>query len=241
MLLEKRPRRTRASSRCRRAARSAIRRSSASRAKRSSAAPAASTARAQRKQAILHYASRRAMDIEGLGEKLVDQLVDSGTRAHAGGSLRARRAGARRARAHGGEVGGATSSRRSKRSKQRTLARFIYALGMHHVGEEVAKILAQHFGSAQALLEERTGTRSSRRRRACRRRTRGGATAARRCSSRCCPGIGPEIMQSVANFLRAAAQPRGDRARCSTRGVDPEKPPPRRRARAASSPARLSC
>jgi DNA ligase (NAD+) len=50
----------------------------ARRARPTTAAPAACSARAQRKQAILHYAQRRAVDIEGLGDKLVDQLVDAG-------------------------------------------------------------------------------------------------------------------------------------------------------------------
>ena len=105
-----------------------------------------------------------------------------------------------------------TWSPQSKASKHRTLARFIYALGMHHVGEEVAKLLAQHFGSMEALLESGLGRAHRREGAGSRRKMRAGATAASRCSSLSFPGVGPEIMQSVANFLSEAAQPRSDRS-----------------------------
>ncbi|MGC9237818.1 MAG: NAD-dependent DNA ligase LigA, partial [Thiomonas sp.] len=106
---------------------------------------------AQRKQAILHYASRRAMDIEGLGEKLVDQLVD-------GGIVRTLpdlyRLGLMKLAAldRMADKSAANLIAALERSKSTTLPRFIYALGIRHVGEATAKALAQHFGSLDALM-----------------------------------------------------------------------------------------
>jgi DNA ligase (NAD+) len=105
-------------------------------------------------------------------------------------------------------------------SKHRTLGRFVYALGMHHVGEEVAKILAQHFGSIEGLLaadwialideKERVQKENTRR------RNRGEALM-----DAVLPGIGPEIMQSVANFL-AQSHNRDVIRELLERGVKPE-------------------
>ena len=106
---------------------------------------------AQRKQAILHYASRRAMDIEGLGEKLVDQLVD-------GGIVRTLpdlyRLGLMKLAAldRMADKSAANLIAALERSKSTTLPRFIYALGIRHVGEATAKALAQHFGSLDTLM-----------------------------------------------------------------------------------------
>jgi DNA ligase (NAD+) len=156
---------------------------------------------AQRKQSILHYASRRAMDIEGLGEKLVDQLVESAiVRTPADLyilDVPTLAALERMAAKSAANVVAAIES-----SKRRTLARFIYALGMHHVGEEVAKMLAQHFGSAQGLLAERDwddliAEKEKVQKENTRRRNRGEPLL-----DPLLPGIGPEIMRSVANFLR---------------------------------------
>ncbi|CUA99039.1 NAD-dependent DNA ligase LigA [Thiomonas bhubaneswarensis] len=107
---------------------------------------------AQRKQAILHYASRRAMDIEGLGEKLVDQLVD-------GGIVRVLpdlyRLGLMKLAAldRMAEKSAANLLQALERSKSTTLARFLFALGIRHVGEATAKDLARHFGSLDAILD----------------------------------------------------------------------------------------
>jgi len=106
---------------------------------------------AQRKQAILHYASRRAMDIEGLGEKLVDQLVD-------GGIVRTLpdlyRLGLMKLAAldRMADKSAANLIAALECSKSTTLPRFIYALGIRHVGEATARVLAQHFGSLDALM-----------------------------------------------------------------------------------------
>ncbi len=107
---------------------------------------------AQRKQAILHYAQRRALDIEGLGDKLVDQLVDNHVICHLPDLYRL------------GLVALAQLDRMAEksannllqaleRSKQTTLPRFIFGLGIRHVGETTAKALARHFGRLDALME----------------------------------------------------------------------------------------
>jgi DNA ligase (NAD+) len=105
---------------------------------------------AQRKQALLHFAGRRALDIEGLGEKLVDQLVDAGlVRTPADVyALDAERLAAleRMADKSAANVVAAIAASRST-----TLARFIFGLGIRHVGEATAKDLARHFGNLEAL------------------------------------------------------------------------------------------
>ncbi len=106
---------------------------------------------AQRKQAITHFASRRAMDIEGLGEKLVDQLVEKQLVQHLDDVYRltlAQLTGLERM----AEKSAHNVLTAIAHSKQTTLARFIYALGIRNVGEATAKDLAQHFGSLEALL-----------------------------------------------------------------------------------------
>jgi len=107
---------------------------------------------AQRKQAILHYASRRAMDIEGLGEKLVDQLVDGGlVRTVADLYQLDQPALAALDRMADKSAGNLLAA--IERSKSATLARFLYALGIRHVGEATAKDLARHFGSLDAIVQ----------------------------------------------------------------------------------------
>jgi len=106
---------------------------------------------AQRKGALLHFASRRAMDIEGLGDKLVDQLVDESI-VHTPADLYKLGVGAlaeleRMAQKSAGNVVAAID-----KSRKTTLPRFIYALGIRHVGEETAKDLALHFGNLDALM-----------------------------------------------------------------------------------------
>lgn len=107
---------------------------------------------AQRKQAITHFASRRAMDIEGMGEKLADQLVEASLVKSLDDIYKldiATLAGLERmAQKSAQNVSDALNS-----SKQTTLARFIYGLGIRNVGEATAKDLAAHFGGLQALLD----------------------------------------------------------------------------------------
>jgi len=106
---------------------------------------------AQRKQALLHFAGRRAMDIEGLGDKLVDQLVDRGlvrTPADVYGLTLETLSGLDRM----AEKSAANLLAAIETSKATTLARFIFALGIRNVGETTAKDLAKHVGSLDKLI-----------------------------------------------------------------------------------------
>ena len=106
---------------------------------------------AQRKQALLHFASRRAIDIEGLGDKLVDQLVDRElvhTPADVYGLSLETLAGLERM----AEKSATNLLAAVETSKATTLARFIFALGIRNVGEATAKDLAQHFGALDRLI-----------------------------------------------------------------------------------------
>jgi DNA ligase (NAD+) len=107
---------------------------------------------AQRKGGLLHFVSRRAMDIEGLGDQLVEQLVDKHVITTAADLYKL------------GLISLAELDRMAERSAQNvlnalekskstTLPRFIYALGIRHVGEATAKELARHFGNLDALLQ----------------------------------------------------------------------------------------
>ncbi len=106
---------------------------------------------AQLKEAIKHFASRRAMNIDGLGSKMVEQLVDSGLIQHVDGLYRLS-ADQLAALPRMGEKSAANLIAAIESSKQTTLARFIYALGIRDVGEATAASLARHFGSFEALL-----------------------------------------------------------------------------------------
>ena len=107
---------------------------------------------AQRKQAILHFAQRRAVEVEGLGEKLVDQMVDAGIVKTLPDLYRL------------GFTALANLDRMAdksaqnivtalEKSKQTTLPRFLYGLGIRHVGEATAKALALHFGRLDSILD----------------------------------------------------------------------------------------
>jgi len=107
---------------------------------------------AQRKQAILHFAQRRAVEVEGLGEKLVDQLVDAGLIRTLPDLYRL------------GFTALATLDRMAdksaqnivdalEKSKETTLPRFLFGLGIRHVGEATAKALARHFGQIDAIMD----------------------------------------------------------------------------------------
>jgi DNA ligase (NAD+) len=107
---------------------------------------------AQRKQAILHFAGRRAMDIEGLGDKLVDQLVDAGV-VRSLPDLYRLGVSALAALERMAEKSAANIVAALGKSKSTTLARFLYALGIRHVGETTAKDLAKHFGAIDRLMD----------------------------------------------------------------------------------------
>ena len=135
---------------------------------------------AQRKQALLHFASRRAMDIEGLGEKLVDQLVDNDLVKTPADLYRldaASLAGLERmAEKSAGNVVAAID-----KSRTTSLARFIFALGIRNVGETTARDLAHSFSDLQALLEADQERLQQ------------------------VPDVGPVVAQSIAEFF---AEPR---------------------------------
>jgi DNA ligase (NAD+) len=107
---------------------------------------------AQRKQAILHYAQRRAVEIEGLGDKLVEQMVDAGLIRHLPDLYRLGLSALlgldRMAEKSAGNLLAAI-----EQSKTTTLARFVFGLGIRHVGEATAKELARHFGQLDALMD----------------------------------------------------------------------------------------
>jgi DNA ligase (NAD+) len=110
---------------------------------------------AQRKQAITHFASRRAMDIEGLGEKLVDQLVDADL-VHSVADVYRLEVGALVNLERIAEKSAQNVINAITLSKNTTMARFIYALGIRNVGEATAKDLSAHFGNLDALMQANT-------------------------------------------------------------------------------------
>jgi DNA ligase (NAD+) len=105
---------------------------------------------AQRKQALLHFAGRRAMDIEGLGDKLVDQLVD-GNLIRSLPELYALDLNKLSGLDRMAEKSAANLLVNLQKSKHTTLARFLYALGIRQVGETTAKDLAKHFGALDRI------------------------------------------------------------------------------------------
>ena len=131
---------------------------------------------AQRKQALLHFAGRRAMNIEGLGDKLVDQLVDAHL-VETPADLYKLGMTALVNLERMGEKSALNLLDAIEHSKRTTLARFIFALGIRNVGEATAKDLAQHFGSLNNLL----------------------ATSAE--SLQQVRDVGPVVAQSIADFL----------------------------------------
>lgn len=107
---------------------------------------------AQRKERLRHFAARRALDIEGLGEKLVDQLVEADlvrSPADLFALTKTALAGLERM----GVKSASNILEAIERSKRTTLARFLFALGIREVGEATAAALAQHFGAIEPLLD----------------------------------------------------------------------------------------
>ncbi len=132
---------------------------------------------AQRKEAVRHFASRRAMDVEGLGEKLVDQLVDRGlvrTVADVYGLTAADLAALDRM----GEKSAENLVGAIDHSRETTLPRFLFALGVREVGEATARTLASHFGTLDAIA------------------------AADEEALQGAPDVGPIVARHVASFFR---------------------------------------
>ena len=156
---------------------------------------------AQVKGRILHFSRREAMDIDGLGERLVDQLVG---RRLVGDPADLYRLGHEELAAL--ERMGSKSARNLlasiERSKKTTLARLIHALGIRHVGETLASGLADHLGSLEALLE-----------------------ASREELERI-PDVGPQVSASIRDFFDNAAN-QGVIRKLLEVGVQPAPPAPR--------------
>ena len=131
---------------------------------------------AQRRQALLHFASRRAMDIEGLGERLVEQLVDNDV-VRTPADLYRLDLLALMNLERIAEKSASNLLAAIEQSKQSTLARFIYALSIRNVGEATAGDLARHFGSLDRLL------------------------AADETQLLLVPDVGPIVAQSIRQFL----------------------------------------
>lgn len=155
--------------------------------------------RAQRKQAILHFVGRRAMDIEGVGEKLVEQLVDREMVESPADLYRLEKeslAGLERM----AQKSAQNVIDSIRRSRSMDLARFVFALGIPGVGEEVAKVLARHFGSLPALLGADWTVLAAQKeavRKENAKRKRKGEPAVEMPLE----GVGPEIMESIEKFV----------------------------------------
>jgi DNA ligase (NAD+) len=156
--------------------------------------------KAQRKGTLIHFAGRRAMDIEGLGEKLVDQLVEKSLVANPADLYRLD-AATLESLERMGEKSAQNLVAEIEKSRRTELHRFIYALGIPGVGEEVAKILARHFRSVQALAEadwaKLAADKEAARKENAQRKKRG-----ERALEVPLEGIGPELMDSIQKFLR---------------------------------------
>jgi len=134
---------------------------------------------AQRKQALLHFASRRALDIEGLGDKLVEQLVDQQL-VNTPADLFHLRLETLSNLERMAEKSAANIVAAIEHSKQTSLARFIYALGIRNVGEATAKEFARFFGGLDALMNADVELLIT------------------------VPDVGPIVAQSVAEFFAEA-------------------------------------
>jgi DNA ligase (NAD+) len=131
---------------------------------------------AQRKQAILHFAGRRAMDIEGLGDKLVDQLIDENI-IHSLPDLYRLEVATLSALERMAEKSAQNIVEALEKSKNTTLNRFLFALGIRNVGESTAKDLARYFGNLESIMQ---------------------ATAEQLMAV---PDVGPIVAQSIVDFF----------------------------------------
>jgi DNA ligase (NAD+) len=110
------------------------------------------TCRAQRQESLRHFASRRAMDIEGLGDKIIEQLVEHGL-VQSPADLYALTLEQLSDLERMGDKSAAKLVQAIQKSRETTLQRFLFALGIRDVGEATALALAQHFGKLEKLLE----------------------------------------------------------------------------------------
>lgn len=131
---------------------------------------------AQRKQAIIHFASRKAMDIEGLGDKLVEQLVDANL-VHALSDIYQLDVQTLAELDRMGEKSAQNIMQAIEASKKTTLARFIYALGIRNVGEATAKDLAKYYPNFVDLMHAQQDQLKE------------------------VPDVGPVVAESIVNFF----------------------------------------
>jgi len=154
---------------------------------------------AQRKQALLHFAHRRAMDIEGLGEKLIDQLVEQDL-VRTPADLYRLDVPTLAALDRMGEKSAANLVAAIARSRRTSFARFLFALGIRHVGEEVARLLAGRYPDPDALMREDwtalAEAKAAVQKDNARRRARGEEPEPVPLE-----GIGPEIVASLQHFF----------------------------------------
>ena len=155
---------------------------------------------AQRKQALLHFVGRRAMDIEGVGEKLIEQLVDRGMVENPADFYHGLDPAALAGMERMAEKSAQNVMASIQRSRDMDLARFVFALGVPGVGEEVAKILARHFGTLPALRAAEwsalAAEKEAIRKENAKRKRKGDAAL-----DVPLEGIGPEIMESIGKFM----------------------------------------
>jgi DNA ligase (NAD+) len=135
---------------------------------------------AKRKESLLHYASRHAMDIDGLGDKIVDQLVDKGLVKDVA-DLYALKEDQVAALDRMAEKSAQNLLAEIEGSKKNSLARLIYALGMRFVGERTGQLLAEHFSSLEELA------------------------AAKEEQLLAVPEVGPKVAAAIAEFFSEAA------------------------------------
>jgi DNA ligase (NAD+) len=132
---------------------------------------------AQRKASLLHFASRRAMDIEGLGDRIVEQLVDA-VIVRTPADLYKLGVAKLAALERMAEKSATNLYEAIEKSKKTTLGRFIYALGIRNVGEVTAKDLARHFGTLDRLMDASVEELQE------------------------APDVGPVVAESIAGFFR---------------------------------------
>ncbi|MDI6474779.1 NAD-dependent DNA ligase LigA [Cronobacter dublinensis] len=106
---------------------------------------------AQRKEALKHFVSRRAMDVDGMGDKIIDQLVEK-EYVHTPADLFRLTAGKLTGLDRMGPKSAQNVVNALEKAKETTFARFLYALGIREVGEATAAGLAAHFGTLEALI-----------------------------------------------------------------------------------------
>ncbi|MDO5101310.1 MAG: NAD-dependent DNA ligase LigA [Lautropia sp.] len=154
---------------------------------------------AQRKRALWHFAHRRAMDIDGLGDVLIEQLVDLGWIREPADIYRLD-AARLESLPRMGEKSAANLLAAIEASRRPTLARFLFALGIRHVGEEAARVLAQTFGTLDAFLAADWSAELSRKAQVMKDNDRRRA-AGEPLLPVPLEGIGPEIVGSLSAFL----------------------------------------